>query len=73
MVLSIDVHATLDCLALRHVAEQLWARGATAAQVAVVLRERVGVRVQPRVGPIRGPWQTLEKGTRQGGARSLEL
>lgn len=48
-------------------------RGATAAQVAAVLRELVAVRVQPRAGAIRGLWQTLEKGTCQSGARSPEL
>lgn len=53
--------------------EQLRAHGATAAQVAVVLRELVAVMVQPKVGAIRGPWQALDKGTRQGGAWSPEL
>lgn len=41
VVLFIDMHPAFDCLAPRHVAEQLRARGAMAAQVAAALCEVV--------------------------------
>lgn len=73
VVLSIGVPAAVDCLVPRHATDQLHTLGASLAQVAAVLREMVGARAQPRVGNVTGPWQTLEKGTRQVGSRSPEL
>lgn len=64
---------SFSCLVPRHVAEQLVAHGATAAQVAVVLRERAGVRVQPTVGDVAGAWRPLDEKAKQGGTRSCEF
>lgn len=49
--LSIDMHAAFDSLLPRHVATQLKELGAAATQEAPILREMVGARVQPAMGP----------------------
>lgn len=47
---TLVVHAAFDCFVPRHDAQQL----RTAVQVAAVLRELLGARVQPRVGNVAG-------------------
>lgn len=72
VVLSLDVEAAFDSLRPAQVATQLYTRGASPTHVAVLLREAAGARVMPRIGGVKGRWQELEKGFRQGAAGSPE-
>lgn len=70
VILAMDIAAAFDNLQPGHVARRLRERGASAAQVAAVLRHIVGARVQPRATDAEGPWTTIHKGIRQGVARN---
>lgn len=66
VIVSIGVRAAFGSLIPSHVARQLGSHGATRLQVAAVLREMVGARVQPRMGQVRGGgWRTMERGVLQ--------
>lgn len=71
--MGLDVAAAFDKLAPKRIAQQLAARGAMPAQVAAVLCETVGARVQPRFGEVLGLWTEFATGVRQGAARSPEV
>lgn len=61
--ISIDGHSAFDSLYRSTSPPSSKSGGTTATQVAAILREIVGARVQPRIGQVKGGWQPLLKGS----------